>query len=181
MAPSEQESNIFPLWQLYAMEVNVASEEEINDQQELLAINRRNLMLYLKQKATLGDTYVLPSVMNGIYEARAKIQRIKQILRGMDVVIEDLPDDRDSEAPNDTDGSTLVVPVERQRLFEVLEQRFSNDDLRGLVFALGLDYDNLPGQTKSNKARELVLYCERRLKLDALAAEIRRTRPDIAL
>lgn len=163
------------------MEVNVASEEEIGNQQELLAINRRNLMHYLKQKATLGDTYVPPGVMNGIYEARANIQRIKEVLGGMDVVIEDLPDDRDSESPGDVDRSTLVAPVERQRLFEVLDRRFSDDDLRGLVFALGLDYENLPGQAKSNKARELVLYCERRLKLDALAAEIRRTRPDIAL
>lgn len=159
----------------------MASTEEIAYQQGLLTINRRNLRLYLKQKTILGETYVPPGVVNGIYEAREDIRRIKQTLRSIGVFVEDLPEDRHLEDAGDAVRSTLAASVERQQLFEVLDQRFSDDDLRGLAFALGLDYENLPGQAKSSKARELVLYCERRNNLVRLTDEIRRTRPDIVL
>lgn len=38
---------------------------------------------------------------------------------------------------------------------------FNDGELRTLCFDLGVDYDNLPGDGKENKARELISYCER--------------------
>jgi AAA-like domain/TIR domain len=69
------------------------SQEEIADQQELLHTHRRTLAQYLKQQATLTGAFAPPSVVHGIREARDQIQRIKSILRGWGIAIEDHPDD----------------------------------------------------------------------------------------
>jgi hypothetical protein len=48
------------------------------------------------------------------------------------------------------------------RLRQILATRFSESELRTLCFDLGIDYDDLPGQEKASKARELIAYLERR-------------------
>jgi eukaryotic-like serine/threonine-protein kinase len=70
-----------------------ASEEEIDQQQKLLAIHRRNLGLYLEQQAKLGTTFMPPGLSNGIFEERDNIQRIKQVLRNWGIAMVDHPDD----------------------------------------------------------------------------------------
>jgi len=60
-----------------------------------------------------------------------------------------------------------------------LDQRFDEQELRSLCFDLRVDYDNLPGEGKVNKARELVAYMARRGRLDDLAKIGRRMRPDV--
>ena len=60
-----------------------------------------------------------------------------------------------------------------------LDRRFDEQELRSLCFDLRVDYDNLPGEGKVNKARELVAYMARRGRLDDLAKVGRRLRPDI--
>ncbi|MBN1247136.1 MAG: hypothetical protein JXC32_05720 [Anaerolineae bacterium] len=72
------------------------------------------------------------------------------------------------------------VPL-RIRLATALIDRCSAEDLRALCFRLGIDYDNLNGTGKAAKARELVLYYERRDALEALVDALCQTRPDIAL
>ena len=74
----------------------MASSEDIAHQQTLLTTYRRNLAHYLKQQATLGEAYTPPGVVHGIIDARSHIQRIKQILRGWNVAVENHPDDSDS-------------------------------------------------------------------------------------
>lgn len=65
---------------------------DIADQQELLKIHRRNLQHLLKQEAVHGIN--TPSaIASGIDTARAQIARIKGILRGWAVAVEDHPDD----------------------------------------------------------------------------------------
>ncbi len=73
--------------------------DDIAHQQELLRINRRNLALYLQQRDLQGAAFVTPAVANGIVEARANIARIKGILRGWGVAVEDHPDDAAPPAP----------------------------------------------------------------------------------
>lgn len=67
----------------------------------------------------------------------------------------------------------------RIRLFTALTDRCSTEDLRSLCFLLGIDYDILNGSGKRMKARELVLYFERREALDDLVDALYQTRPDI--
>lgn len=66
-------------------------------------------------------------------------------------------------------------------LHETLASRFDESELRTLCFNLQVDYDDLPGAGKTDKARELVGHFERRNQLSKLVAAILAYRPDINL
>ncbi len=80
-------------------------------------------------------------------------------------------------------GSTAPAagPADSVRLYEVLDGRFSLEELQALCFELGLDWDDLAGGTRGAKARELIGFLRRRERLDALVDAIRRARPDVAI
>jgi len=65
-------------------------------------------------------------------------------------------------------------------LHQILIERFSEDELRTLSFRLGVDYDVLPGEGKVGKARELIIYLERRDVLTRLLEVGEQLRPDIS-
>jgi len=65
--------------------------EEIAGQRQLLANHRSTLAVYINQQALLGVAYAPPGVMNSIRLVRSDIQRIKAILRGWNVPVDDLP------------------------------------------------------------------------------------------
>jgi hypothetical protein len=46
-------------------------------------------------------------------------------------------------------------------LRQVLDDGYNLEELRDLCFELGIDYEDLPSETQSGKARELVLYARR--------------------
>jgi len=68
-------------------------------------------------------------------------------------------------------------------LFEIIDERFDEEELRELCFRLegelGIDYDNLSGRSKTDKARELVRYCKRHGQIEILAATVRDMRPQL--
>lgn len=64
-------------------------------------------------------------------------------------------------------------------LFEILKDRFSEEDLRTFCFYLSVEYDNLPASGKANKAREMVLYCKRQKQLEKFIEIGTQFRPDI--
>lgn len=68
--------------------------------------------------------------------------------------------------------------MQRAQIRETLDTFFDDGELRTLCFDLGIDYDNLPGDSKTDKARELVGYCERRGRVVALYEAIYRYRPN---
>jgi AAA+ ATPase superfamily predicted ATPase len=53
-------------------------------------------------------------------------------------------------------------------LRQILDTSFDEGELRTICFDLGADYENLPGEGKANKARELVVYLERRGRIPEL-------------
>jgi hypothetical protein len=79
------------------------------------------------------------------------------------------------------DDPLLLLPAgEREQLAalrQALRTLFDEGELRDLVFDLAIDYDNLPGPAKKDKARELVAYCWRRNDLAELRLAIQRRRP----
>ena len=77
----------------------MADRDEIAHQQELLAIHRRTLDVYIKQRITLGAGYAPPGVINGIAQTRSDIRRIKAYLRANSAAVADLPDDDEAPAP----------------------------------------------------------------------------------
>ena len=62
-------------------------------------------------------------------------------------------------------------------LHQLLIQHFDDSELQTLCFDLGVDYENLPGQTKADKARELVEYMQRRNRLADLIQLCQQLRP----
>ncbi len=64
-------------------------------------------------------------------------------------------------------------------LRELLASRFNTGEMKTLCFDMGVDYENLPGEGKADKARELVSYCDRHKCLDKLVQAGQRLRPDI--
>ncbi len=81
------------------------SQEEIEQQIELLAIHRRTLAHLLKQAAQYGgETLAPPQTVSGIAEARTNIQHIKQMLRDSGIPVDEYQDD-------DTENRTHGKPV----------------------------------------------------------------------
>jgi hypothetical protein len=68
--------------------------------------------------------------------------------------------------------------VNRRQLRLVLENRFSDDELRALCFDLGVDYENLPGATKAARAISIITYFERIQQAQELMRSVRDLRPN---
>jgi hypothetical protein len=58
--------------------------------------------------------------------------------------------------------------------------RFTTDDIRTLCNALGIEYENLGGDTRDRKVLELIGYCQRRSMLGRLVAACVAEAPDVA-
>ena len=65
------------------------------------------------------------------------------------------------------------------QLRQLLSKRFSDGELRTLCFDLGVEYEDLPGAGKADKARELVDYMDRYERLPDLIRLGRQARPDV--
>ncbi len=63
-----------------------------------------------------------------------------------------------------------------KELHRQLVDQFNLEELGDLCFELGIDFEDLGGTSKSAKARELVLYMQRRKQLDRLSLAIQQKR-----
>lgn len=76
--------------------------------------------------------------------------------------------------------SQITPPDDQANLLELaqkLETGFNESELRDLCFRLQLDCENVAGQTKRDKIRELVLHTQRHGTLDELVAAAADLRP----
>ncbi len=64
-------------------------------------------------------------------------------------------------------------------LRQVLTTTLNEGELRTLCFDLGVDYENLVGQSKADKVRELVSQYERRQRLSELIATLEQSHPHL--
>lgn len=62
----------------------------------------------------------------------------------------------------------------------LMEDAFSEDDLRALTFDLGIDYESIVGEGKRGKIRALVSHFYRRNTLDVFVGLLAAERPNIA-
>jgi tetratricopeptide (TPR) repeat protein len=69
---------------------------------------------------------------------------------------------------------------QRIRLRQILDRRFDEEELRTLCLDLGIDYDDLPGRGRSDKARELISSLERHGRLSELLVYGKQLRPSIS-
>lgn len=98
-------------------------------------------------------------------EQSARIQRLRRELL--------------AEASDPPDPGESPFEVNATTLRDALAARFSLSEIETLCFDLGIDDEDVPGTTKSEKARELVRYMERRGRLSDLIAAIRKARPNV--
>jgi hypothetical protein len=66
---------------------------KVQHHRSLLKIYRTNLEIYLKQQEQFGESLAPPMIFHALQNARDEIQRIKAILRGWNVAVEDLPEE----------------------------------------------------------------------------------------
>ncbi len=63
-------------------------------------------------------------------------------------------------------------------LRDLIDQHFSDDELRQLCFDLDVEYENLPGDTRIIKAQSLIQHCLRHNRLPDLGERCQALRPD---
>ena len=68
-----------------------------------------------------------------------------------------------------------------QRLRQVLAERFSESELKQLCADLKVDYEDIEGDSKGDKAFNLVAFFERRGEAAVLSAAVRKARPNAKL
>ena len=68
-----------------------------------------------------------------------------------------------------------------RELVNIIDTQFNISELKDLCFKLNIEYEDIPGQTKSGKARELYLYCKRRTQIKQLMDAIHLFRPETDL
>lgn len=80
-------------------------------------------------------------------------------------------------------ASRLAESGERRddilQLFRKMEPNFNESELRGLCFNLGVVYEDLNGQNRQDKLRELITYMERRQRLAELVQQCQELRPKL--
>ncbi len=65
-------------------------------------------------------------------------------------------------------------------LYHLLDGYFNLSELRDLCFQLTVDYENLNGENKRDKSRELVFYCQRNGLIENLKTKVTDLRPEAA-
>ncbi len=65
------------------------------------------------------------------------------------------------------------------QLLHVLDKFFSAGEIQELAFRLGVDFENLPGERKLDKAQSLIYYLNRRGRLGKLITAVREERPNL--
>ena len=76
--------------------------------------------------------------------------------------------------------TTAAAPAPLLDFREQLYQSFNIEELQDICFEIGLEFEDLPGDTKKSKVRELVLMAERQAFMARLVKTCQRLRPNIA-
>ena len=94
-----------------------------------------------------------------------------------------------TEAQDEAPRGTIAISVESRplgspevnqlTLFRAVDEGYSLSEMETLCFELGIDYADVPGETKEARARELVLYASRRNLTAALVEKVMKDRPHL--
>jgi predicted RNA-binding Zn-ribbon protein involved in translation (DUF1610 family) len=74
---------------------------------------------------------------------------------------------------------TLLLTAEQQKLLDILTDQFNLEEIQEICFRLSIDHEELAGDVKRAKARELISALARRNRLPELVRLIQQQRPEI--
>jgi hypothetical protein len=118
-----------------------------------------------------------------IEQAESEFDAVEQQLDELEAQLERAASTGPGQAAPPAAPATATRALDREyliRLRQTLTARFDVGELRTLCFDLGVDYDDLPGQGRASKARELIRYLERRDRIPDLVSFGGQMRPDIS-
>lgn len=72
-----------------------------------------------------------------------------------------------------------IISIVHNDFVSYLVRHYNNDDLHHLCYRLKIDYEELPGETISRKALEIIKHCERHSRFSALIQECKYMRPHL--
>ena len=116
--------------------------------------------------------------------SRSRIVHELNILAAeIDVSFTDLCLDRDVspqtfEAHKNGQQKSQAAVSSKVLLLESLNKHFNIEELQNLCFYLDIDFEQIPGDTKTSKARELVSYANRHDLTGNLTNVVRQLRPN---
>ncbi|RMH21285.1 MAG: tetratricopeptide repeat-containing protein [Gammaproteobacteria bacterium] len=73
--------------------------------------------------------------------------------------------------------TNVEQPISPRRLRDLLLTHFDIAELNELCFELGVEFEDIPGSTLSDKSSELILYCERHDRTQELIEVCKKNRP----
>jgi len=74
-----------------------------------------------------------------------------------------------------------MANADPKQVVKALIEYYSTSELKGMCFDIDIDWEDLGGQGKSGKARELVQFADRRGRLGEIVAYVQKTRPQVNL
>lgn len=150
------------------------TDNQTNHNQDLLQVYRGQLQRLEKQIALHGGEMTTPiHLLNQRDEVLAEIKRLESELGA--------PGRRVAgAAPSEQPGPGVARQAVLDALHQKIDTYFDREELRTLCFKLGVDYDSLPAEGKSSKARELVVYCERHGLFSQLVKTCSQLRPHVS-
>ncbi|MBL7200844.1 MAG: hypothetical protein ISS56_11890 [Anaerolineae bacterium] len=137
----------------------------------LQAQHKRNIRMLENQIAMYGMTPPI-HLVNHLDHQREQLAEVEARLAALEGSFPH------GEAEPSPSPATSAPPAERVHLRRVLSEAFSLDELRALSFDLGIDYEDLPADTRDGIALELIRTCERTNRLSELMQVCRELRPD---
>ncbi len=139
-------------------------------------LGRVNLRIKLSFEDQAGQTHENEFVQS--VEVLGRDEKIAAITRqtptGITPPGDALREDRSAESVLERPRSEAEL-----KLYSGLVSYFNEEELRDLCFQLGIDYETLPGDSKTIKARELVAYHERRNRIESLSQVCHQLRPNV--
>ena len=79
---------------------------------------------------------------------------------------------------NETERAGDAAPVDNMTLHRNIAALFDVDEIDDLAFRLGIPPDEIEGKRRDTRARNLVLYADRRERVDDLVELVRQLRPE---
>lgn len=72
---------------------------------------------------------------------------------------------------------TNASVINNIELLKFIKEKFSLEDVKTLCFDIGVNFDDIPGSTITEKSRELIIYCRNQNRLENLVDQLKRDRP----